>query len=77
MARPWINPDTEEIIASFHYWYMAQWRGQNFEKGTHFKGRLLYQAMDLYNYVPFRNGNFSELLFSQREQILSFKSTKM
>ena len=36
-----------------------QWRSQNAEKVTHIKGRLLYQAMILYNYVPFQNGNFS------------------
>ena len=32
---------------------------QNAEKVTHIKGRLLYQAMILYNYVPFQNENFS------------------
>ena len=37
-----------------------QWRSQNAEKITHIKGRLLYQAMILYNYVPFQNWNFSE-----------------
>ena len=34
-----------------------QWRNQNAEKITHIKGRLLYQAMFLYHYVPFQNGN--------------------
>ena len=37
-----------------------QWRSQNAEKVTHIKGRLLYQAVILYKYVPFQNGNFSE-----------------
>ena len=27
--------------------------------GTHIKGRLLDQAVILFNYVPFQNGNFS------------------
>ena len=36
-----------------------QWRSQNTEKVTHIKGRLLYQAMIPYNYVPFQNRNFS------------------
>ena len=31
----------------------------NTEKVTHIKGRILYQAMILYNYLPFQNGNFS------------------
>ena len=30
-------------------------RSHNFEKVTHIKGRLLYQAIILYNYAPFRN----------------------
>ena len=36
-----------------------QWCSQNAEKVTHIKGRLLDQAMILFNYVPFQNGNFS------------------
>ena len=36
-----------------------QWQSQNAEKVTHIKGRLLYQAMILYSYIPFQNGNFS------------------
>ena len=32
---------------------------QNAENSTHIKGRLLYQAMILYNYVPLQNGIFS------------------
>ena len=32
---------------------------QNAEKVTHIKGRQLDQAMILFNYVPFQNGNFS------------------
>ena len=39
---------------------LVQWRSQNAEKVTHIKGRLLYQAMILYSYIPFQNGNFSE-----------------
>ena len=31
-----------------------QWRSQNAEKVTHINGRLLYPALILYNYVPFR-----------------------
>ena len=37
-----------------------QWRRQNAAKVTHVKGRLLDQAVMLFNCVPFRNGNFSE-----------------
>ena len=37
-----------------------QWRSQNAEKVTRIKGRLLYQAMILFNYAPFQNGNFSQ-----------------
>ena len=37
----------------------TQCRSQNAEKIMHIKGRLQYQAMILYNYVPFQNGNFS------------------
>ena len=33
-----------------------QWRNQNFEKVKHIKGRLLYRATILYNYVPFEMG---------------------
>ena len=32
---------------------------QNAEKVTHIKGRLLDQAVILFNCVPFQNGNFS------------------
>ena len=39
--------------------FLLPWRIQNAEKSTHIKGRLLYQAMILYNYVPFQNENFS------------------
>ena len=41
---------------------------KNVEKVTHIKGRL-YQAMLLYNYGPFPNGNFlsKERICSQRE----------
>ena len=33
-----------------------QWRSQNAENIMDIKGRLLYQAMILYNYVPFQMG---------------------
>ena len=38
---------------------VKQWRSQNAEKVTHIKGRLLDQAMILFNLVPYQNGNFS------------------
>ena len=38
---------------------IKQWRSQTVENVMHMKGRLLYQAMILYNYVPFQSGNFS------------------
>ena len=36
-----------------------QWRSQKAEKVMHIKGRLLDQALVLFNCVPFYNGNFS------------------
>ena len=36
-----------------------QWRSQNAEKVTYIKGRLLDQAVILFNCVPFQNGNLS------------------
>ena len=36
-----------------------QWRSQNVEKVMHIKGRLLDQAVVLFNCVPFQKGNFS------------------
>ena len=36
------------------------WGSQNAEKNTLRKGRLLDQAVILFNFVPFQNGNFSE-----------------
>ena len=36
-----------------------QGRSQNAENVTHIKGRLLEQAVILFNCAPFRNGNFS------------------
>ena len=36
-----------------------QWHSQNAEKIMHIKGRLLDQAMILFNCVPNQNGNFS------------------
>ena len=42
-------------LSQFYIWRFLyiQWRSQNAEKVTHTKGRLLYQAMILYNNVPF------------------------
>ena len=57
-------PPCEEIESTYlvvmECWFSAiqQWHSHNAEKCTHIKGRLLYQAMILYNYVPFQNGNF-------------------
>ena len=34
------------------------WRSQNVEKVTHIKGRLLFQAVILYYYIPFEMGTF-------------------
>ena len=39
--------------------HFFQWRSQSAEKLTDNKGRLLYQVVILYNYVPFRNGSKS------------------
>ena len=43
---------------------------------THIKGRLLDQAVIVFNCVPFHNGNFKDRICSQRERILSFKSIR-
>ena len=53
--------------------------GQNAKEVTHIKGRLLDQTMILFNCVPYRNWNFSkkERIRSQRERILSFKSSSL
>ena len=55
-----------------------QWRSQNAEKNTH-HGRLLYQAMILYHYVPFQNGNSikGKKICCQRERFLSSKSSSL
>ena len=39
--------------------YLTQWRSQNAENVTHNKGRLLDQAVILFNCVTFHNGNFA------------------
>ena len=36
-----------------------QWRSRNAENVTHTKGRLLYEAMILFNCVSFQKGNIS------------------
>ena len=51
--------ETDSKVSEKHGCHL-QWCCQNAEKVTHIKGRLLYQAMILYNYVPFQNGNFSK-----------------
>ena len=61
---------TASVFASRCY----KWCSQNTEKITHIKGRLLYQAFILYNYAPFR---IKERFCSQRERILSFKSSSL
>ena len=38
---------------------LVQWRSENAEKVTHIKGRLLDQALILFNCIPFQNGSFS------------------
>ena len=35
---------------------IKQWRSHSVENVMHMKGRLLYQAMILYNYVPLQMG---------------------
>ena len=56
--------------------FNVQWRSQNTKKIMHIKGRLLDQALILFNRVPFQNGNLLMLrIGSQRERILSFMSS--
>ena len=45
-----LSPCTQELNP-FH---AKQWCSQNTEKVTHIIGRLLYQAMILYNNVPLK-----------------------
>ena len=45
------NPEFAEM-----HWFLTQPRSQNGEKVTHIKGRLLDQAMILFNCVPFQMG---------------------
>ena len=58
---------------------IVQWRSQNAEKVTHIEGRLLDQAVILFNCVPFWNGNFCirERICFEAERILSFKQWKI
>ena len=54
-----INPPRTHATTTDFYPFLAgystvQWRSQNAEKVTHVKGRLLYQALILYNYDPFQ-----------------------
>ena len=46
-------------LASVAEQVSRQWRSKNTEKVTHIKGRLLDQAVILFNCVLFLNGNFS------------------
>ena len=46
-----------ELILQF---CASQWRSQNAGKVTHIKGRLLDQAVIIFNCVPFQNVNFSK-----------------
>ena len=55
------GPESQELAHFFpikkqENLHHLQWHSQNAEKVTHIKGRLLYQAMVLYNYVPFQFG---------------------
>ena len=47
-----------------------QWRSQNVENFTHIKGRLLDQAMVIFDYVPFQNGNFPCEFFLKEQFLL-------
>ena len=58
----------------------VQRRSQNAEKITHIKGRLLDQAMILFNCVPFQMGTSlkgKNLLPDQRERILPFMRSSL
>ena len=47
----------QQLVIKYGY---GQERSQNAANVMHIKGRLPGQAMILFNYVPFQNGNFSE-----------------
>ena len=68
--------DTNQL-ASQLIWISTQWRSQNTEKVTHIKGRLLDQALSLFNCDPFSKWELllKERICSQREPILSFMSS--
>ena len=53
-----MDPDQVHSVC-FHGKSIQQWGSQNAEKVTHIKGKLLDQAVILFNCVPFQNGNFS------------------
>ena len=59
--------------------YYKQWRSQNTEKVMHIKGRLLDQAMILFQLRPFSKWELllKERICSKREQILSFMSSSL
>ena len=51
------NSNLWPLISQGHSLY--QWCSQKAEKVRHIKGRLLDQAVVLFNCVPFQSGNFS------------------
>ena len=61
----WVYTDFK---IEYRIWKLCvqQWYSQNAEKVTHIKGRLLYQAMILYNYLPFHKGNSERKEFAPR-----------
>ena len=55
------DSENTEFVGMFLLLYsfmIHQWRSQKAERVTHTKGRLLEQAMILFNCLPFQNGNF-------------------
>ena len=48
-----------QMKGKFVFLFSYQWRSQDAEKVTHITGRLLDQAVILFNRVPFQNRNFS------------------
>ena len=52
--RPLSVYQQNAISMAFRWW--TQWRSQNAEKVKHIKGRLLDQAVILFNRVPFKMG---------------------
>ena len=67
------------FMSKFDLINIQRCRSQNAEKVTHIKGRVLDQAMVLFNCVPFQNRKLllKERICSQRERILSFMSSSL